>query len=354
MSHDRGQARWQAIWRSRGPLAWALRPISLLYGGLSWTRRWLYGAGLLKVERMPVPVVVVGNVLVGGAGKTPATLALLQHLKSQGWQPGVVSRGYGRKSTATQEVHLDTPSEASGDEPALIRRQAGVPVFVAAKRAEAALALLAAHPHVDIIVCDDGLQHLALGRDLAIAVFDDRGTGNGWLLPAGLLREPWPPRSHSAFAPDLVLLQQSPTAMTTANLPTFDGERRLGNEAINGMGERNTLNDLARLNPTALAGIARPEAFFTMLCQRGVPLIHTVSLPDHADASAYAEVLLAHPGAIVCTEKDAVKLFDAASELAQPDILRIWAVPLELRIEPAFFRAVDERLAKARNPSLRR
>lgn len=353
MSNDRGEARWHAIWRSRGPLAWALLPISRLYGGLSWIRRGLYSAGLFKTERMPVPVVVVGNVVVGGAGKTPTTLALLQHLTLQGWCPGVVSRGYGRNSTLTQEVHLDTPSEVSGDEPALIRRRAGVPVFVAAKRADAARALLAAHPAVNIIVCDDGLQHLALGRDLAIAVFDERGTGNGWLLPAGLLREPWPPRTGAAFAPDLILLQQPPAAMATAKLPTFNGERSLGDEAVNGLGERMALNELAQLNPMALAGIARPEAFFAMLRQRGFALTHTVSLPDHADATVYAESLLAHPGAIVCTEKDAVKLFGAVPGGPSHNNQRIWAVPLVLRIEPAFFAAVDDHLANFRARSKR-
>ena len=343
MSEDRGQARWQAIWRSRGPLAWALRPVSLLYGGLSGLRRWLYGAGILKVTRMPIPVLVVGNVVVGGAGKTPTTLALLQHLKLQGWHPGVVSRGYGRKSHSTQEVHLDTPSESSGDEPALIRRQAGVPVFVAAKRADAAQALLAAHAEVNIIVCDDGLQHLALGRDLAIAVFDDRGTGNGWLLPAGLLREPWPPRTRSVFAPDLVLLQhaQGNMAYGDAPFPTFYATRSLSAEAVNGKGERMALNDLALLQPTAIVGIARPEVFFAMLRNTGVALIQTVSLPDHADAAAYAEALREHPGTILCTEKDAVKLFDAQSGAD-----RIWAVPLELQVEPAFLKAVDQHLAK--------
>ena len=185
---DKGQARWQGIWRTRGPLAHLLWPVSILYGWLTALRRRLFAAGVLKTVRLPVPVIVVGNVVVGGAGKTPTVLALLQHLQQRGWQPGVVSRGHGRRGTGVLEVHPDTPATDSGDEPALIRRSAGVPVFVAARRSEAGQALLAAHPGVDLIVCDDGLQHLALGRDLSIAVFDDRSTGNGWLLPAGLLQ----------------------------------------------------------------------------------------------------------------------------------------------------------------------
>lgn len=351
MSQDHGQAQWQAIWRSRGPKAWALRPVSWLYGALSSVRRGLYALGFLKIARLPVPVVVVGNVVVGGAGKTPTVLALLEHLKAQGWRPGVVSRGYGREGTGPLEVLLDTPSQMSGDEPALIRRQGGVPVFVARQRAEAARALLAAHAEVNVILCDDGLQHLALGRDLAIAVFDDRGTGNGWLLPAGLLREPWPPSAASPFAPDLVLHQTAQDAAASAlppsTLPAFQAQRALGTEALNGRGERLPLKQLALRQPTAIAGIARPEAFFSMLRNQGVPLAQTVALPDHADAMAYASALQTHTGTVLCTEKDAVKLFDARParpEGASDHAERLWAVPLAMHIDPAFFAAVDAHL----------
>jgi tetraacyldisaccharide 4'-kinase len=355
MTHDQGQARWQAIWRTRGPWAWALRPVALLYGGLSGLRRWLYSIGLLKVIHLPVPVVVVGNVVVGGAGKTPTVLALVQHLQSQGWNPGVVSRGYGRQGTNALEVHPNTPSQMSGDEPALIRRQSGVPVFVAPQRVEAARALLAAHPAVDLIVCDDGLQHLALGRDLAIAVFDDRGIGNGWLLPAGFLREPWPPGSLAKFAPDLILLQSSSCASVpatdTSNLPTFAAQRCLSAEAVNGVGHRASLKTLAQAQLTAIAGIARPASFFSMLRDQGLLLAQTVSLPDHAGAEAYTELLQDHRGLVLCTEKDAVKLFDAVAGAAPSDLDRIWAVPLVLRTEPAFFAAVDAHLARVKSPT---
>jgi tetraacyldisaccharide 4'-kinase len=343
---DRGQARWQAIWRSRGPKAWALRPLSLLYGGLSWLRRAFYSAGWFEIRRLPVPVIVVGNVVVGGAGKTPTVLALIQHLKAQGWHPGVVSRGYGRSGSDPLEVQTDTPSELSGDEPALIRRQGGVPVVVARQRAQAAKALLAAHPEVDLILCDDGLQHLALGRDLAIAVFDDRGVGNGWLLPAGLLRETWPPRSFPAFAPDLVLQQRSASApppdLAPHGTPSFQAQRSLHTEALNATGQRETLQNLAhtRRPLIAMAGIARPQAFFGMLREQGLTLAATVALPDHADAATCLEALERHDGLVLCTEKDAVKLFEAAGS----DGERIWAVPLVLNVDPAFFAAVDRHL----------
>src|SRR5690606_24360938 len=125
---------------------------------------------------------------------TPVTLALVRHLRDRGWHPGVVSRGYGRRTRDVREVlPASSPAEV-GDEPLLIARAAGVPVFVGRQRAQAGRALLAAHPRTDILVCDDGLQHLALARDLEVCVFNDEGAGNGWLLPAGPLREPWPRR----------------------------------------------------------------------------------------------------------------------------------------------------------------
>jgi tetraacyldisaccharide 4'-kinase len=354
---DHGQARWQGIWRTRGPLAHLLWPVSVLYGGLSCLRRWLYANGILKITRLPVPVIVVGNVVVGGAGKTPTVLALLQHLQQRGWHPGVVSRGHGRRGTAVLEVLPDTPATDSGDEPALIRRSAGVPVFVAARRSEAGQALLAAHPWVDLIVCDDGLQHLALGRDLSVAVFDDRGTGNGWLLPAGLLREPWPPGKGNPFRPDLVLNQrsESPAMVPTItplerppDLPVFEATRRLADHAIGPQGQRRPLGDFQDQAVTALAGIARPSVFFDMLRARGLTLAATVALPDHAGQQAYAELLQQSTGPLLCTEKDAVKLFACRPQPAADDAYQAWAIPLELRPDAAFFEALDHRLASIR------
>jgi tetraacyldisaccharide 4'-kinase len=337
-------ARWHSIWSGRGWLARLLWPVSLLYSWLFVLRRTLFSLGLLKVERLAVPVVVVGNVVVGGAGKTPTVIALVKHLQRQGWNPGVVSRGYGRRSDAVLPVLNDTAPDDSGDEPALIWRATGVPVWVAARRVDAARALLAAHPSVDVLVCDDGLQHLALGRDLAIAVFDDRGTGNGWQLPAGLLREPWPPHPGNRLRPDLVLHQRpeglaAPTAPTPSGLPEFSASRRLADTAVGPQGQRVALQYLRGHALTAVAGIARPEVFFEMLRARGLTLARTVALPDHADSADYAE-LLQTPGTLVCTEKDAVKLFAALSA----DQAAVWAVPLELSPEPAFWTALDSLL----------
>ena len=172
-----------------------LLPISWLFTGAVAIRRELYRRGFYKQETLPVPVIVVGNVMVGGVGKTPITMALVNHLKAQGLRVGVLSRGYGRKTSSTLAVSPKSQSLNVGDEPLLIARSCQVPVFVGNSRVDAGLALLSLHRDVQVLVCDDGLQHGPLARDLELCVFDERGVGNGHMLPAGPLREAWP-KSH--------------------------------------------------------------------------------------------------------------------------------------------------------------
>jgi len=313
-------------WQRRGWLAWLLWPLSLLYGLLIRIRRTLYRLGWLTSERLPVPVIVVGNVVAGGAGKTPVVMALVQHLRARGMAVGVISRGYGRRSNECLEVFTDSAIEDVGDEPALIRRRTLAPVFVAADRAQAGRALLDQHPHIELVVCDDGLQHLQLRRDLEIGVFDDRGVGNGFLLPAGPLREPWP------RALDMLLHTGGQPAFTGG----FRAGRRLASHARRADGSRVALADLVTGKPLmAVAGIAKPEAFFTMLRERGLPLARTIALPDHADFSGWTGDA---DGAftVLCTEKDAVKLW-----VKEPAAL---AVPLEFEPEAAFWNDFDQRL----------
>ncbi len=323
-------------WQRRGPLAWMLWPLSLLYRGLWLLRQALYQHGFLTTQRVPVPVIVVGNVVAGGGGKTPLVIALVQHLQSLGLRPGVVSRGYGRSTHGCLAVTGDSDAAAVGDEPLLIHRRTGAPVQVAAKRIDAARALLARDAELDLLVCDDGLQHLALHRDIEICVFDERGTGNGFLLPAGPLREPWPRQT------DLVL--------RSGHLPTGPGysvRRVLADHGLRADGSQVALDHLqpqAQSRPvTALAGIARPESFFTMLRERGVVLDHTLALPDHAPPdpqtwSVPADHLL------LCTEKDAVKWWPL-----RPDAL---AVPLVISVDPGFWSALT-RLLQQHGPAPR-
>ena len=170
-------ARLQRSWVQRDWLAFALLDISWAYRGLVALRRFLYARGGVKSYRVPVPVIVVGNVVAGGAGKTPVVIEIVRYLKAQGWQPGVVSRGYGRvvergNTWVALEVRANTAVSAAGDEPMLIQQTTGAPVFVARRRRDAARALLKVHPGVNVIVCDDGLQHLALQRDIEVCSSD--------------------------------------------------------------------------------------------------------------------------------------------------------------------------------------
>jgi len=315
----------QRAWLQRGTLARLLWPLSLLYGALAAIRRALYRLGILRTERVGVPVIVVGNVIAGGSGKTPVVMAIVRYLQVRGWKVGVVSRGYGRATDDCRAVQDDSDPREVGDEPALIRRSTAVPVFVARRRAEAARALLALHPDTQLIVSDDGLQHLALARDIEICVFDDRGTGNGWLLPAGPLREHWPRRC------DLVI--------HTGTRPAFAGftaRRALADHALRLDGTPVPLASLAGRALVAVAAIAKPEAFFQMLRERALIPQQCIALPDHHDFSDWTPP----PGSgytLICTEKDAVKLWRRA-----PDAL---ALPLVFEPEPAFFSALDAKLS---------
>lgn len=321
----------QREWLRRGALARLLWPLSLVFAALAGLRRWAYRAGLLKSERMPVPVVVVGNVIAGGSGKTPVVMALVEHLRSRGLAPGVVSRGYGRVLSDCREVRPNSRASEVGDEPMLVAQRCDVPVFVAASRVAAAKALLAAYPATQVIVSDDGLQHYRLQRDIEICMFDERGTGNGWLLPAGPLREPWPRNV------DLVLRTGAPQGIAG-----FEVRRRLAPVARREDGTEIELSSLRGRTVKALAGIAKPDAFFAMLRAIGLQLGETVALRDHYDFGK-EPVLAGRSELLVCTEKDALKLWRHRPQA--------WAVPLLLEIDPrfwaAFDRLVDAKLSSA-------
>ncbi|GAA6141131.1 tetraacyldisaccharide 4'-kinase [Hydrogenophaga sp. 5NK40-0174] len=348
---------WHTKWRNSaergGWLSWVLWPFSLIYRLLVAGRHWGYRLGWLAAEPMPVPVIVVGNVVAGGAGKTPTTIELVRHLRLKGWHPGVVSRGYGRHELeANLPVTPESDPAQCGDEPLLIATRTAAPVFVGAERPAAARALLAAHPGVNIIVCDDGLQHYALHRDVSIVVFDDRGIGNGMLLPAGLLREPWPPASRSPYAPDLALVQRRDAMpgidiLAIGGIAAYQASRTLSNVAISANGTVQALASMTSQDIIAVAGIARPEVFFDMLEGAGVHIKQRHPLPDHASASEYAAVLeLPAESHVLCTEKDAVKLnaLARARDLKGAAHPTIWSVGLQLSIAPDFFEALDDKL----------
>lgn len=328
----RVQARLLATWGNRGALARALQPLAALYGVLAARDRTAGRARARKERRLPIPVIVVGNVIAGGAGKTPTTIAIAQHLQAQGHHPGIVSRGYGRKCRDVRLVRADSAPAEVGDEPLLIARRTGLPVAVGRNRSAAARTLLAHAPQTTVLLCDDGLQHLALARDIEICVFDERGIGNGWLLPSGPLREPWP------RPVDLILFtgEPVPTLALPPGCSAHVATRSLAAVAQRADGRMQPLAQLAATPVAALAAIARPERFFSMLRAAGLTLAQEIALPDHADLTV-ALATLSHQHAIVCTEKDAVKLWRV-----RPDA---WAVPLVLDIPAAFFSDLDARLA---------
>lgn len=333
-------ARLEAVWREGGPAQWALRPLGALHRVLVALRRQLYRRGWKTTVRLPRPVIVVGNRVAGGAGKTPTTLALVQALRQAGWNPGIVSRGHGSQGTSPRPVDASSVAAAVGDEPLLMQRRTAAPVWVGRDRAAAGAALLAAHPEVDVLVCDDGLQHLRLGRDLEIVVFDERGAGNGWLLPAGPLREPI---DAPAAAPHQFTLYNAAHPSTV--LPGDCATRQLaGAVDLAGWwsGVPATAEPLAALRGRRLlasAGIGQPGRFFDALRAAGLTLGDTLALDDHHD-----HVRLPWPPdatEVVVTEKDAIKL-DLRRVAAERPGLRVWVVPLVLVLPQGF---VDRVLA---------
>ncbi|MFG6466100.1 tetraacyldisaccharide 4'-kinase [Roseateles sp. BYS87W] len=328
--------RLQREWLTGGPLSTALWPLSALYRAILAVRQAFYRLGLLRVETLPVPVIVVGNWIVGGAGKTPTTLALLALLQSRGIRAGVVSRGYGRDTSGVNVVSRHSTAREVGDEPLLIHLRAGVPVAVGSDRVAAANALLAHAPDLQVLLSDDGLQHWRLPRALSLLVFDERGLGNGRVLPAGPLRQPPAPPSAESL-----VVYNAPTATTP--WPGFRARRALrGAVSLMGwwQGQPATLEALLALRGKhgliAAAGVARPHRFFDMLADLGLT-VQPLPLPDHADFGTLPWP--SDAAAVLVTEKDAVKLTPQAAGDTP-----VWVVTLDFEIGDGFAAALDAHL----------
>jgi len=312
-------------------------PLSWLFALAAALRRTLYRRGVLASSRVPVPVVVVGNVTVGGTGKTPLVIALASALAEHGRRPGIVSRGHGAAAGVPREVApADDPAEV-GDEPLLLAA-AGAPVVVARDRVAAARALLATHPSCDVILADDGLQHYALARDVEIVVVDgSRGFGNGRLLPAGPLREPrW-----RADAADAIVTLVTPDAPCERATAAAAGRRTtMTHEPV---GWRNLADPSRRVDPSAwprgtvhaVAGTGNPQRFFDLLARMGVDAVPH-AFPDH-HAFVPADLDFAGASAIVMTAKDAVK----CSRFADA---RLHALDIRAVIDPALVALILERI----------
>jgi tetraacyldisaccharide 4'-kinase len=323
-------------WRTRGWVAWALTPFACLFGAVAATRRALFELGWIKRVDVGVPVVIVGNVTVGGTGKTPTVIALVEALRAAGFQPGVVSRGYGAKVDQATSVTPTSLPDKVGDEPLLIARRTHAPVFVCPDRVAAAQALLKAHPSVDVIVSDDGLQHYRLARAFELVVFDDRLGGNNFLLPAGPLREPMSRRRDAT-------LINSPYERTLPPWPnTFPLDLQSGDAwLLDDPTVRRPLAQFAGERVVAAAGIGSPERFFATLRAAGITPA-TRAFPDHY---SYQDNPFAGIDAdsILITEKDAVK-FGAWRDA------RIWVVPVEAVLKPRLIALVVEKL-RGRTPA---
>lgn len=316
------QQRW---YEDRAPPSWTL-PLAAFYGGVVRLRRRLYRSGVLPPQRMPVPVIVVGNVVVGGAGKTPLVIALVAALRERGWTPGVVSRGYGGSASEPRLLEMHPDPDVSGDEPALIRVRTGVPVAVGADRPAAARLLL--DDGVDVIVADDGLQHYRLARDVEICVIDGaRRLGNGRLIPAGPLRES---ASRLREVDFIVCNGGDPRPGETP--------MRLAAEVAVSLMDASMRQPLAALSQTrvhAVAGIGHPQRFFDTLREYGIDVIEH-SFPDH---HRYVQEDLDFGGGppVLMTEKDAVKCRGFAR-------VNWWSVPVAAEVPKSFFDSVGERL----------
>jgi len=342
---SRSEATLLDAWTRKGFIAFLLLPVALVAQMIVRLHRLCYRFGIVHSGKVDATVIVVGNVVVGGAGKTPTVIALVNHLKAQGKVVGIVSRGYGSGRKEAREVSSLTTAQEVGDEPVLLQRKLQVPVFVGASRFLAARALLLKNPEVEVIVCDDGMQHYALFRDLEVCVFDKRGCGNGWTVPSGPLRTPWPaptvPSAGQSLRKRLVLHTESP--------PAFEGHvarRELADHAVQQAGEIVSLARLASVDSPpllALAGIAKPEAFFAMLRDKGMHPAQTVALPDHYAFDSYSRST--HEGyRVICTEKDAAKLWQT-----HPDAL---AIPLVQSMPRAFWNQFDALLTDAQHSRL--
>ena len=328
------------FWERRGPTSLLLWPLSWIYGCILKIRKLIQDLDLFKAKPVPVPIIIVGNIRVGGTGKTPIVIALAEQLSELGWKPGIISRGYGSSSqTSPLQVKSDSDPTVVGDEPVLIAKKTSgqFPLWVFPKRQQSIQCLLEHSPEVNVIISDDGLQHRGLirwparegGRDVEFVVRDDRGEGNRFLLPAGPLREP------ASRERDATLLNETQEQQKSGILDEyFLGRRsfhlssRLGTpyQLINSSNTQ-TLEQIAEQylpqNMTVIAGLGNPQRFFSDLTKRGVTG-KQIPLPDHATYTPEFFSAI-KTQCILMTEKDAVKCTNILDE-------RIWVVPMTLQL----------------------
>ena len=312
--------RWISdIWYEDHFIGAGLMPLGFLFSDVVKFRRFLYRIGVLKKQQLSVPVIVVGNITVGGTGKTPLTIWLADFLQTAGYKPGITSRGYGGQSDVwPQRVTAESNPSEVGDEALLMAKQTACPVAVGPLRVEAAK-LLIEQAQCDIIVSDDGLQHYSMHRDIEIVVIDgDRRFGNGYCLPAGPLREP----IDRIRTVDLVIVNGEPREEGELSM------QLLGDELINCLtGETKKLIEFKGLACHAFAGIGNPQRFFNLLKSAGL-LCKGHGFPDHHQYTA-RDILWGDDKPVLMTEKDAVKCTGFVNH-------QHWYLPVKAAPEPLF------------------
>lgn len=333
------EQRLTALWYRESAGFSMLAPLGWLYGLVMALRRLAYACGLLKTQRAAKPVIVVGNLTVGGTGKTPLVAWLAQQLARTGLRVGIVSRGYGRSGTAPQSVHAETSWRDVGDEPMLLASLTGCDVVVARDRFAGAQQLVALG--VDVIIADDGLQHLRLARDCEIVVIDGaRGFGNGRLLPAGPLREP-ASRVRNA---SLVVVNGTPEH---ASLRTgVEGSLQMalfGGEAlrVDGLAMPEPLEHFRGRRVHAVAGIGNPQRFFRDLRARGLDIVEH-AFPDHHPFTV-ADLTFGDALPVLMTQKDAVRCREIEDA-------RLWYVPVVARFSEPQAKEILDRVVLALAP----
>ena len=312
--------RWATdIWYKDPFIGVWLMPLGFIFSDAVKFRKFLYRLGVLKTHTLPVPVVVVGNITVGGTGKTPLIIWLAGFLKDSGFKPGIISRGYGGQAESwPQMVTADSDDKNVGDEALLIAKQTACPMAVGPLRADAANMLLK-QTDCNVILSDDGLQHYALNRDIEIAVIDgERRFGNGYCLPAGPLREP----IERLQSVDFVVVNGEKSEENEFSM------QLVGDTAVNLVtGELKSLQEFKAVDCHALAGIGNPDRFFKLLETAG--LICTChSFSDHYQFQRH-DIEFSDNKPVLMTEKDAVKCTAFAG-------LQHWYLPVKAKPEPVF------------------
>lgn len=329
-----------AMWFENKSINYFFIPFSICFRIVVYLRKLAYQLNFFQKQKLPIPVIVIGNLIVGGAGKTPTVIALVHLLRQSGFFPGVISRGHGAKSNNKFPNEIQASSDANlfGDEPVLIATRTSAPVFSSKNRFAAGKALLEKYPKVNILVSDDGLQHYQLHRDFEIIVFDHRLVGNGYMLPAGPLREPISRRYDAVILNDI---DNFYIYKNNTNFFELKKKRVYASQLIN-FSKKTSLTTFVDLNVLALAGISAPEKFFNLLKKWGIKA-NTIKLSDHYNFTNYS-FSDKQEDIILITEKDAVKCLSVEDP-------RIWVVCVDFGLDTSLIDLILKNLHGQKNSS---